>query len=485
MRVFNPEKELNKIQKGNKNKIIIGVISLLLIIAIGSSYALYQIKYNKRIIYTTVDKFYSKDIQISVYIDNVKKEDFPSKEEGYLYEGIECENENVTANFNSETWELELKLDKPNRCNIKFTSNPFKSAICKDTEISECLLKKELQYNKELAYDDPVGNARYYGKDPANYIWFNCDDYSNPTEETCERWRIIGSFKNIEKVNADGTTTKENLVKIIRNESIGYMAWDNKPNGVGSSKADCGSNNWSDARLMMLLNPGYEDNELMGEGLKGSLYWNREDGKCIASTTTTHTSQDDQLSGLFDGSSIECNLGSKGLKEKTRTMAEYVEWDIGAYGVSGNGNDLTADQFYESERGEIIPTGYPAKWKGYVAIMYPSDFGFATSGNNSGANRDFCLGKALYGYDTQACYQKDWLYSSDYEATLLPYAPHYNYTDYIYYIAPRGFVISSGSCVWGTCPFEASITRPTLYLTNDAKITSGDGTYASPYVLSA
>ncbi len=122
MRTFNPEKELNKIQKGNKNKIILGVISLLLVITIGSSYALYQIRYNKRIIYTTVDKFYSKDIQISLYVDGKKdttSETFPGKESGKIFSHITCEN-GSSGVFDNTKWELSLKITKQDKCNVYF-----------------------------------------------------------------------------------------------------------------------------------------------------------------------------------------------------------------------------------------------------------------------------------------------------------------------------------------------------------------------------
>ena len=122
MRRFNPEKELRKIQKGNRNKVIYGVIALLLIIAIGSSYALYQIRYNKRIIYTTVAPFYSKDLQLAVYVDGVKKtesDSFPSKEEGYIYSHTKCEN-GGEASFDNKKWELEVKTKEQDRCDVYF-----------------------------------------------------------------------------------------------------------------------------------------------------------------------------------------------------------------------------------------------------------------------------------------------------------------------------------------------------------------------------
>ena len=90
---------------------------------------------------------------------------------------------------------------------------------------------------------DNAGNIRYYGASPNNYIYFNCSDYSNQSSSTCETWRIIGVF--------------EGKVKLIRGSQIGTYAWDNKNTSTGAETA-YGKNDWTDARLMKLLNPGYE-----------------------------------------------------------------------------------------------------------------------------------------------------------------------------------------------------------------------------------
>ncbi len=119
MRMFNPEKELKKIQKGNKNKIIIGVISLLLVVAIGSSYALYQIKYDKRVIYTQVDNFSNKNL--AIYVDDSKQDAFPDKSK-YYFDKVVCDN-NSTWEFDYEKWELTLTTNKEDKCNIYFTKN--------------------------------------------------------------------------------------------------------------------------------------------------------------------------------------------------------------------------------------------------------------------------------------------------------------------------------------------------------------------------
>ena len=66
----------------------------------------------------------------------------------------------------------------------------------------------DYQYNTvNSLMDDNYGNIRYYGANPNNYVYFNCDDYSNQSSSTCEVWKIIGVFNN-------GNLTHQ--IKIIR-----------------------------------------------------------------------------------------------------------------------------------------------------------------------------------------------------------------------------------------------------------------------------
>ena len=65
-----------------------------------------------------------------------------------------------------------------------------------------------------------LGNIRYYGASPNNYIYFNCSDYSNQSSSTCEVWRIIGVFNG--------------KVKIMRGSQIGTYSWDNKNTSTGA-----------------------------------------------------------------------------------------------------------------------------------------------------------------------------------------------------------------------------------------------------------
>ena len=53
-------------------------------------------------------------------------------------------------------------------------------------------------------------------------------------------------------------------------------------------------------------------------------------------------------------------------------------------------------------------------WNGYVGLMYPSDYGYASSGGTT-ANRETCLNRTLFRWQDSVssdCYQNDWLYIS-------------------------------------------------------------------------
>ncbi|HCY44585.1 MAG TPA: hypothetical protein DHU33_04090, partial [Firmicutes bacterium] len=201
----------------------------------------------------------------------------------------------------------------------------------------------------EVATDDPDNNIRYTGANPNNYVYFNCSDYSNQSDSTCEKWRIIGVFKNMTK--EDGF--KEDLVKIIRDDSLGNIAWDS--NRV---------NDWSKASLKTTLNGDYYNGTY--------------------------------ATGAFKNDS-------------TRNAIESVVWNLGG---SSTFMDVTASMFYERERGTTVYSGRPTTWTGKISLMYMSDYGYATSGNST-TDRATCLSKALYKwFSASDCYSDDYLYKS-------------------------------------------------------------------------
>ena len=299
----------------------------------------------------------------------------------------------------------------------------------------------------EVATDDPDNNVRYIGADPNNYVYFNCSDYSNQSDSTCEKWRIIGVFKNM--IKEDGT--QEDLVKIIRNESIGTYSWDTSD---ATDNTGAGYGDWTNSDILKLLNAGYET-----EKVNGSLYYNSKKGTCYSGR---------------ENATKSCDFTSTGLKnDLTRNAIENVIWRLGG---SSTDNEVITETFYKNERGTMVYSGHATTWKGKVGLMYPSDYGYATSGGTT-SNRQSCLAKELYnwdGSDVVDCKNNNYLYNGNYQWTLTPITSKAHYILHAY---PSG-----GVCT--TITYREDDTRPVLYLKSNITISTGDGSNSSPYQLS-
>ena len=276
---------------------------------------------------------------------------------------------------------------------------------------------------------------RYIGANPNNYVKFND-----------ELWRIIGVF-DVD----DGTGKIEKRMKIIRNKSIGNYSWDNKNTSTGA-EGDYGKNNWSDARLNYLLNPGHES-----ETNGGSLYWNRKSGNCYSGQNNSTTS---------------CDFTSTGLTDSAKSMIGDAKWYLGAISTYDN---VTLPMFYTRERGTTVYSGRSTNWTGKVGLMYPSDYGYATSGG-SGTNRAGCMSMPLYNWGSRFsdCKNNDWLSMSVTQCTMSPRADD---SRDVFTVIGTGPVTdySASSSIAG---------RPVVHLKSTIKVISGSGTTTSPYILS-
>ena len=325
-----------------------------------------------------------------------------------------------------------------------------------------------------LATDDADNNIRYIGADPSNYVYFNCSDYTNPTADTCELWRIIGVFNNVTK----GDGSKENLVKIIRSDSLGKYSWDYKMDGVGSSTTDYGSNDWSDSQLMMMLNPtnylksGYTNSsDIISSGSqqlysKMGSYYNGTKGCSPAA--------------IASGASFSCtevDFTSTGLKnDTTRNAIEEIVWNLGGTGSYNSASNGLASHFYGYERGTTVYTGRPTTWTGKIGLMYPSDYGYATSGGTT-KDRAACLAKELYSWrssDFSDCKGNDYLLdTNNWQWTLAPYSA----------LALDVFGVDAhGSVSYGDAS-DTMLVRPVLFLKSNIQVDKGTGEKSNPYTL--
>ena len=330
-----------------------------------------------------------------------------------------------------------------------------------------------------FATDDADNNIRYIGANPNNYVYFNCSDYSNQSDSTCEKWRIIGVFKNMTK--SDGT--KEDLVKIVKDERLGNasFSWDYKKNGVGTSTNDYGSNDWTDSQLMMMLNPtdylkyGYTiDNNIVKDNKGQAIYQNM--GSYYNGTSGC------KPSAIASGAEFTCtsiDFTSTGLKnDLTRNAIESVVWNLGGTASYNSARNGLASHWYGYERGTNVYSGRPTTWTGKIGLMYPSDYGYATAGGAT-TNRAACLAKELYNWDGSGvsdCKNNDYLYkSSYYQWTLAPGSS----------LAIGVFnVLTKGSVGYGNAHTGNYSVRPVAFLKSNISITDvGLGTAESPFQL--
>ena len=262
----------------------------------------------------------------------------------------------------------------------------------------------------------------------------------------------------------DGTGKKETRIKLIRNESIGDYSWDTSESSVNSGY---GVNEWSQADLMKLLNPGYES-----ESVGGSLYYNNNSGNCYNGSNNATTS---------------CDFTSSGLKENLKKLIGNTLWNTGTNGTNSydSASNGLASHFYSYERssdnGKICTSGNycndtvtrTTTWNGKIGLMYPSDYGYATSSGTS-MNRASCLAEELYSWiGANDCYLNDWLLeSSNKQWTVSPRA--YSWNNFFVFDVDSSQVTTYNAA-------GAALVRPSVYLIPSTSILGGEGTLENPY----
>ena len=467
MKKFNKDKYLKKLRfKKYKRYLYIGIPCILvLLIGIYFAYSKFSVFKEEEVVRTTVGDFISGDDVIGAYIDGEYSKTIPGKNDGYIVDKIVCDND-ASASWDNASWGIVLtNLTKRTKCNVYFKKQP---------SLTEAITTAMSNNLSMFATDDPGNNIRYIGEDPSNYVYFNCSDYNNQSVETCGLWRIIGVFNNVTK--SDGS--KENLVKIISAYSLGDYSWDYKKTGVGTSTTDWGSNDWSDSQLMMMLNPvDYLKSGYTYSGNIVSLGSQQLYSKMGSYYNGTKGCKPAEVVSGASFSCTEVDFTSRGLtNDTTRNAIEEVVWNLGgieAYDTS------TASMFYTAERGTTVYTGRPTTWTGKIGLMYPSDYGYATSGGTT-KDRAACLAKELYKWyedDFTDCVRNDYLsleyYTERYKWTLAPYSA----------IADRVFSVSEIGNVGSGFTYGAAAVYPALFLKSSILVDKGTGAKSDPYTL--
>lgn len=271
---------------------------------------------------------------------------------------------------------------------------------------------------------DDYGNLRYNSINVNNYVEFNRQG---------ELWRIIGIF------NVDG----EQKIKLVRDDSIGSFSYDTSDQ---DSYYGYGIANWNDADIMKLLNPDYEM-----DPIGGSLYWNSESGYAFNARANGY---------------IECDFSSTGLTEEARNMISKSTFNLGGMTT----NAVTASASYGNERGNLTSSVVTsATWKGYVGLMYPSDWGYAMDTSYWSTN----MSSYPYNYLDDYNYLfkngiSEWLITHNSNQTYQVFGVNHTNTT----------TFTTLNCC------EPRAIRPVVYLKPEVIIEDGNGTKTNPYILS-
>ena len=184
MKKFNKDKYLKKLRfKKYKRYLYIGIPCILvLLIGIYFAYSKFSVFKEEEVVRTTVGDFISGDAVIGAYIDGEYSNTIPGKNDGYAVKSVSCDN-NATGSWDNDAWGIVLtNLTKRTKCNVYFKKQLY---------LTEAITTAMSSNPGMFASDDADKNVRYIGANPSNYVYFNCSDYTNPTADTCELWRII------------------------------------------------------------------------------------------------------------------------------------------------------------------------------------------------------------------------------------------------------------------------------------------------------
>ena len=255
---------------------------------------------------------------------------------------------------------------------------------------------------------------RYQGKTPNNYITFNGETGV---------WRIIGVFE-VETPQSNGTYTKENKVKLVR-DSIGTSAWNEVNSATNYS-------DWTTATLMTTLNSGD--------------YYNR---------TGTYA--------------------SNGLTDNAKNQISNTKWYLG--NVVWNSGCGTIKEIYTQERSTSVWSGNSQTWDGKVALIYPSDYMYASSAcYNDDTKKGYDYnGSSPYDtdYRSETCKSTNWLLDTN--KWFWAVSP----SSGSLYIA-AGVGGSGGVSVYSTRDSSGGLCQ-SVYLDSSVKYIGGDGTAEKAY----
>lgn len=363
-----------------KKKLVI--VSIILLLLISTAIVITINKNNKKYVFSNGVMLAMTLTDINGNTKNIL--DFPN-DKSYQVD-VDC-GENARGRWFGKEWKLVLENIKGNvACNVNFyerkdsdkLNNVVKNAgVCSDANY----FSKDKCESNDGTWTVTINNIngyRYSGEDPNNYVWFNN-----------ELWRIIGLIPTCIKASDGVCSERIELVKIIRNESIGAFPTE--------------SVSWEESLMYSLLN---------------NSYYGRQN--------VTGT---DSCYGVGSSKS-KCDYSNIGISNSNtdyyNQMLKSVYWNIGNISI----NDLP-DAIYENEIATVTNS------VSNIGLVSVSDYGYAPQLSD--------YNYAVSYYNNRVTTETNWLYS---KGSLRTYFSWINSSNTFYlYVDVSGAVANSQSSI--------------------------------------
>lgn len=158
-------------------------------------------------------------------------------------------------------------------------------------------------------------------------------------------------------------------------------------------------------------------------------------------------------------------------RDTTNTFLKYKILAEVTYNTAGyNDATLYPNEIYTYERGSTVYSGRQTTWTGKIGLMYPSDYGYASDLTK-------CREK-INNYNASTCSQNNWIYNM---GSLWLLTHDSARSDRNWSINSSGNASVNGNGNGGTS--NGLLVFPSLFLSSDVKIISGNGSINNPYQL--
>ena len=167
-----------------------------------------------------------------------------------------------------------------------------------------------------------------------------------------------------------------------------------------------------------------------------------------------------------------CNYESNALTSEAKNQISSTKWYLGSVNY-----DRNAKEIYIQERSTNVNSGNKQTWDGEVALIYPSDYIYASSAcYNDDTIKGYNTSDSSKDYRSETCTSTNWLF--DINKWYWTMAPCSHNSSRVMNVNFSGYVANDF-----TTSSSSGGLRQSIYLNTNLNYVSGDGTKNNPFVI--